>query len=436
MEKNDIQQWLNVYEYTKRYLINSDIQSLSVSMKRHNSLWQQYLRFSIIKESLLSSFGRNSKNLATVFDLGFGINQVDLQGRLFLLEDMMEVLIFKSAHQVLQAIQMNPFADYLIWKLFEKLPNPLLSIWNRYLGAIACVYTELENTIPEDSAHHALLRKIKDKILECRLGNLNSRMDSTCYIQPFSIEERQVIGRHPWAPDLFRSVIERNPFKVRCLIESGSNPDIFDGYSWNPVIVAIITNQPDMLSVLIDSGASVSLSDRLGFSPLDYTAIYLQPEMARHLIKAGANGFAQDYLLGMNSLMRFIIRNDLEIIKVMCDSLDLTSTNLADRTGETALSYATMYGREEVTTLLLNKGADPNSSNLVGQTPLIHAARGGSLGCLHECQRHGALLNTQDSRGWTALMYATKHHHTECVDFLLKSGCDPLDNKRKRTESC
>jgi ankyrin repeat protein len=81
--------------------------------------------------------------------------------------------------------------------------------------------------------------------------------------------------------------------------------------------------------------------------------------------------------------------------------------------------------------LLLESGADPHLKNIVGQTSLHLAAKGGhfkTLKILIEMNmkdKNAAVIDAKDSVGWTALSYAVKSGKPDTVKYLLENSANP-----------
>src|SRR5262249_38505794 len=75
--------------------------------------------------------------------------------------------------------------------------------------------------------------------------------------------------------------------------------------------------------------------------------------------------------------------------------------------------------------MLLKAGADPNTALPEGETPLMTAARSGSVEAVSALAAHGADINRQETwRGQTALMWAAAEGHAEMLRALLAHGAD------------
>ncbi|KAJ1910564.1 Glycerophosphocholine phosphodiesterase [Tieghemiomyces parasiticus] len=99
----------------------------------------------------------------------------------------------------------------------------------------------------------------------------------------------------------------------------------------------------------------------------------------------------------------------------------------------TPLAIACKLGLNDIAAFLLARGANCNSTDEDGETPLHLAARGGHVGILKllvraEASSDGAVadLNHQDARyGWTPLEVAAREGHLACVQLLIDAGADP-----------
>jgi ankyrin repeat protein len=103
---------------------------------------------------------------------------------------------------------------------------------------------------------------------------------------------------------------------------------------------------------------------------------------------------------------------------------------------DTALTLPLYYKRDasEGVSLLLSKGADPNTANSHGRSALTLAVFGQPISVLDALLRAGANVNSQDRNGNTALMAATESGNIPAVKLLLEAHADrTLKNKSGQT---
>lgn len=94
--------------------------------------------------------------------------------------------------------------------------------------------------------------------------------------------------------------------------------------------------------------------------------------------------------------------------------------------GWTPLHLAAHFGHEDVVRLLLERGAavDVRSRNVMANTPL-HAAAGRHPRICQILVEAGADVNSRQEGGWTPLHAAARSGHEDTVELLLSRGADP-----------
>jgi ankyrin repeat protein len=101
------------------------------------------------------------------------------------------------------------------------------------------------------------------------------------------------------------------------------------------------------------------------------------------------------------------------------------SVNAANRYGVTPLSQACVNGNAAMVGALLKAGADANAFQAEGQTALMTAARTGSVDAVKVLLENGAEVNAKESwRGQTALMWAAAENHPAVVKLLVERGAE------------
>jgi ankyrin repeat protein len=226
------------------------------------------------------------------------------------------------------------------------------------------------------------------------------------------------------------------------LIEAGAPMNSTDPDGTTALNIAIINAHYDVAAVLIEKGADLNIADAAGMTPL-YAAVdmkHQEPMINRPLQKASGRLTASDVISrllerganpnltlkapllmrqhstgdpslgdGATPLMRAAKVPDLALMQELL--AHGANPNLALRNGTTVLmSVAARAGRpqpSEQTTIdviaaLLDHGADINSVNSSGQTPL-HLAIGRGDSIVRFLAEKGAPLDAKDSSGRTPL---------------------------------
>ena len=97
---------------------------------------------------------------------------------------------------------------------------------------------------------------------------------------------------------------------------------------------------------------------------------------------------------------------------------DGANPDTGDSFGRTPLTTAAATGNAALLELLLTAGADANKIDAYHRTALHEAAARGYLNCVKTLLRHGANTELRDSHGHTALSLSRKHGHSELVRYL------------------
>ncbi|MSV35993.1 MAG: ankyrin repeat domain-containing protein [Bryobacterales bacterium] len=139
---------------------------------------------------------------------------------------------------------------------------------------------------------------------------------------------------------------------------------------------------------------------------------------------------------GATALHWAVYRDDLAMVDLLLGAGAKVKT--ANREGATPLSLASISGNAAMIEKLLKAragggantggasgGANPNDKLPNGETPLMLAARAGSLSAMKALLDAGADVNAAEAlRGTTALMWAAEQKHPEAVRLLIARGAD------------
>jgi ankyrin repeat protein len=116
-------------------------------------------------------------------------------------------------------------------------------------------------------------------------------------------------------------------------------------------------------------------------------------------------------------------RGDLEIAELLLRAG--ANVKAANRYGVTPLYVACSSGNASIVERLLAAGADANTALPEGETALMTAARTGSVETVKALLDHGANVNPKEGwRGQTALMWAVAENHPAVAKLLIERGAE------------
>jgi ankyrin repeat protein len=211
--------------------------------------------------------------------------------------------------------------------------------------------------------------------------------------------------------------IENNSVAIiKLLLTHGANPNILSaGLAGETPLAEVLLSHTlnkfqkyKLLKILLDSGADVNRASAFGDTALYYAAYTGNITCVKLLLERGANpnarGFCEKPMLGLVIESAYPLA-DCEIIK-----------------------------------LLLEHGADVNSIDLQGITPLMHAAWRASVDVIQLLLERGADSTIKDNYGRTALTVAIEKHsdtrdNTEIIAMLQNCGAVKRVSVQKSSEA-
>ena len=212
---------------------------------------------------------------------------------------------------------------------------------------------------------------------------------------------------------------------VTVLLEAGADPTIADEEGLSCLQAAIYGNSSkDTLQSLIDRGAHIDARKGNGSNALLSACGTGQLESVRFLLEAGADVFIVNND-GTTSLLAAVHgRCSKDILqKIMHHGVDVNAINSSS---QTALLLACATGQDECVKLLLDNGADPNTSENATGYRSLHAAVLGK--CKHQTIQeiaNKAYVDVQDLDGKTALFIACVSSQQNSVQILLEAAANP-----------
>ena len=244
---------------------------------------------------------------------------------------------------------------------------------------------------------------------------------------------------------LIEAVKTSNVEAVRSLLKervdvNASQPDGATALHW-----AAHQNDVTAADLLIRAGARANVANDLGVTPLHLACTNRNAAMARKLLTAGANPNAA-LLRGETVLMECARTGDVgAVTALLAAGADVNAKESIN--GQTALMWAVAQQHPDVVKVLLELGADVRARSRTysqnvqtgdrggggavstvprgGSTPLLFAARVGSVESVRLLLAAGADVNDSLPDGATALIVAAHSGHGAVGALLLDKGADP-----------
>jgi len=173
--------------------------------------------------------------------------------------------------------------------------------------------------------------------------------------------------------------------------------------------------------VLLAHGAEFDAKDKSGNTPFDF-AVKNGHRKLIDLLQAKGAIISKDYKPDEETSLYAVWRYDAYHLELLLDYG--ARVNTADRFGWSLLHYTAYNDKTNMTKMLLEKGANPNIVERTdGRTPLHYAAAlPGQKTIAEILLAHGANMDTRDWYGKTPLSLAKENGHTEIVELLRKHG--------------
>jgi uncharacterized protein len=166
------------------------------------------------------------------------------------------------------------------------------------------------------------------------------------------LETRDTRGRTP----LLLAVTEDRVAVARLLVYLGADPDALDDRHDTPWLVTGVTGSVDMLEVLLPAGPDLRIHNRFGGTSLIPASERGHVAYVRRAVRTGID-INHVNNLGWTALLEAVILGDgsnryQQIVTILLDAG--ADPQIADRDGITPLQHAERHGQTEVTRILRN----------------------------------------------------------------------------------
>lgn len=179
----------------------------------------------------------------------------------------------------------------------------------------------------------------------------------------------------------------------------------------------------EIIRLLLAHGADPDLENCVGFTAVTYAVLYSRswenyyriprpdPRPLELLVAAG----------GRFRLIEAVLLNDVALARLRLDEGESVDTGEGDYHGP-VLMIAAHLGHVAIVDLLLDRGANLEATDDLGQTSLMIAARYGQPEVVGHLLDRGAEINAIDWSGQSALSNAAAAGHEEIYRTLLSQG--------------
>lgn len=187
--------------------------------------------------------------------------------------------------------------------------------------------------------------------------------------------------------------------------------------------IAALNGDVEMLDFLRTHGGRFDISDKNKKTPFHYAFEYRWKDAIDYLLN-------RKYELDLPSdLLAFVSAHGTKEQVLMLLQKGFAPNESGSPKEEPPLFHAIQYGRTENFLALCDNGADLEIS-FDGLTPLLFTAKEGASDIIPILLLKG-VQNSKDLKGNSALHWAVKMGHEECVAALIKGGINPLEKNNE-----
>ena len=210
-----------------------------------------------------------------------------------------------------------------------------------------------------------------------------------------------------------------DPAVCRVLIDAGADVHTKNENGLSPLHYACssVGGDADVVQVLLDAGADIEMKNSDGYSPLHSACASGALEIVKMLVEAGA-GVRVTEKTGETCLMLAAYFGHTETVRYLV-GLPEVEVNHGGDENDTALHHAVEQNHADIVQVLIDAGADTDTQNTDGRSPVDLASFSGALQIVQMLVRVGAEVCFTDNTGRTCLMLAAGRGHTETVRYLV-----------------
>ena len=191
-------------------------------------------------------------------------------------------------------------------------------------------------------------------------------------------------------------------------------------YGNTALMLAAAKGHKEIVGALLEKDANVNAANQYGNTALIWAAENGHVATVSALLEKGANVNTKNQY-GDTALIWAAKNGHLEIVRALLEKG--AEVNAKNNNGSTALMWAAWNGHEKI--------AEQLNTVIEANEHLIKAGKSGNLYDARKALQNGANVNTQDTKGYTALIWAAREGHIEIVRALLEKDSIEVNTKNQ-----
>lgn len=238
---------------------------------------------------------------------------------------------------------------------------------------------------------------------------------------------------------LHYSIIYKNLFAIKLLLEYNSNPNTIDNDNNNSLFLAIMTRNQDIFNLIIESNIEINHVNQYGENALHIACGYQLYNMVEGLLRKKININQQEYDNEVTPLIYSVNLNNTKISLLLLKNN--ADPNIQDFMGNTALHYAIIEENNELIFYLLKENiieTNLNVANTNNKLPIhLYLEKKSNFynQNILEILIKRSNLNYQDKDGNSALHYLCKNDYWKEFRNILEKKKMNITLKNKKNES-
>nr|WP_243435859.1 ankyrin repeat domain-containing protein [Acanthopleuribacter pedis] len=282
---------------------------------------------------------------------------------------------------------------------------------------------KVQQTRPAREADQCLIRAIMEE---------DVALIDRCIAREADINFR---GNGGWTP-LMVAATRGNVTILEHLLGLGANVEDVSDEGWSSLMLAVYQGHEQAVLFLLQQGADLT---RAAYVKSDFvvgkrtnTGIDFLERLVAEYRALGDNAQFKNFF-HLNTLMIAVLRNQRDILDILVqEGADINSLNAG---GISPLFWAIVTGDRQMVAQMLAFRANVNLRSPLGKTPLMFAAGFGFEDICLLLINAGAETNAIDRTGNSSLTYAVRLGRKKCVSLLLQQPHVKLNPKPYQTHT-